>query len=866
MRGMSTISVGQSGDDIKGMLMHLEDEYRKAIISEKNYAELKEKYSKLLENFDKEKKMPKENDDIRMKRDEEKDVKMFIENLDEQYKKGEINKSDYENIKNVNMQRLKEIDESLGDEDKKYEIEIEIKKKEKESAFNKLFGRMKKRKKEEGKLEVEVSEDLPAPEEHVEERAPEEPQKEEVEIDTKKGLFHGMFNKLKGEKKIQVDVNDTPAEAEHHEEETVDEENEMPPEEEEQEVMTENTDNYNELVNDMFNKEKNTVENIGELENITPPKETIDNKEAENENIEELKEPAEKAFEIENQINEEDKVPLEEERPKKKGFFNSLFGKKEKSKVREQAVNEEKMQTENQETQNIEEPVEDRKMEETEEEQKVEAKPEEKEEPKVEEVKTEEKVEESKPEEKQSEPMKEQSEVKEGSKKQEGMEESPKEEKPKKSGFLKSIFKKKEEPSRGVEKKDPKKEPEQPKEEPKEEKKEENLEPGEIEEVTPEVIEKLASQMAESSGASMESVETPSEEETEEESAIPSDNKLTIEIEKLKVMIDTMRDSRKSTDETIQNISENIGEIRSMVMQSDANFKTTMANMERLEDEVSDIKPKEISKKFNEINESMERDRLEVEKFQKKSDGTNQKVNEIYEMIKSIGGVENLINVNNDIQTKLKDINEAIKYIQRIGAKTEKIFIDLSKGMEDLVMLKAKQEDFDDSLKNVLTSVDSLNLKLKEYVSKSDLEDFRGEIIMVKKQMDEIKKVLPVAELKLPENMIKLRKDKEDIEMFLDSLETQRVEGKINKAEYEEMKKINVKKLNDVESKLAKEWKDIDRVMKPEEEGEETLEDTQGGVVKRKKTRRNSKVSKKRSRSERERKKKILKNLKDLKE
>ena len=120
-----------------------------------------------------------------------------------------------------------------------------------------------------------------------------------------------------------------------------------------------------------------------------------------------------------------------------------------------------------------------------------------------------------------------------------------------------------------------------------------------------------------------------------------------------------------------------------------------MANMEKLEDEVADTKPKEITKRFNDIKESMEKDKLEVEKLQKKSDGTNEKVNEIYEMIKSIGGIENLINVNNDIQTKLKDINEAIKYIQRIGAKTEKIFIDLSKGLGDLVLLKARIDEID---------------------------------------------------------------------------------------------------------------------------------------------------------------------------
>ena len=717
-------------EDVRGMLLHLEDEYRKAAISEKNYAELKAKYSEMLKRFEKSrKKISKEKNekDVKLRKEEKKDIEMFLESLDEQYEKGEINKNDYENIKNVNMQRLKEIEGDLGEEEEnKGEVEIEIKKGEKEGVFKKLFGRVRKKKREEGKLEVEVSEDLPAPEEHIEENVPEEPEKEEVEMEIKKGFLHGMMNKIKGEKKLEVEV----------------------PKSEMDEGIE------------------------GGLE--SKPSEELPK--------------GEKAGEIETAKTEEveEKAPVEEA---------------------------------------------------TKEEQKTEAKIEgEKKEPK------EGKHEEIKEEPPEEEAVKQEIQV-------------PEKEKPKKSGFFKSIFKKKIE--KPVEQPKEAKE-EVPQEPPKEEKK---LEPGEIEEVTPEVIERLATQMAEGIGATTKAVETPAEEEEKPMKTGSPESDLAIEIEKLKVMIDGFREAKKTTDDTIQNISENIGEIRSMVMQADANFKTSMANMEKMEDEVSGIKPKEISKRFNEIKETMEKDKLEAEKLQRKADATSDKVNEMYEMLKSIGSIENLINLNNDIQTKLKDINEAIKYIQRIGTKTEKIFIDLSKGLEDLVLLKAKQEDFDESLKNSLNSIDSLNVKLKDYVSKSDLESFRKDVLMLKKQIDEVKKVLPVAELKLPEGIIKLRKDKEDIEMFLNSLETQLIEGKLNKAEYEEMKRINTKKLEDIEKRLEKEWKDIDRVMKPYSEEGLTPEDAQVTRKKRKK-----RVSKRKSKKEEDRKKKILKGLKELKE
>lgn len=666
-----------SREEVKDMLLHLEDEYRKAAISEKNYAELKAKYSNMLKKFEKaDKKISRDVDekDVRMKKEEEKDVKMFLESLEDQYEKGEINKNDYENIKNVNMNRLKEIKGGLEEEDRNNdEIEIQVRKKEKEGVFKKLFGRLKKKKREEDKVEVDVEE-----EEYLEPVIEDIPGKEEVQLEVKKRQSHNIFKRIEND--------------------------------------DEKKDDFAKEVEDM-------------------PEEKEDKQEAE-----EL--PEEKVEETEAQAVESAEEPAEqkEEKPKKKGLLNSLFKKKKpEEQVKEEAPKEEAKETQKEET------------------------------------------------------------------------------------------------------------------------KEEKLEPGEIEEVTPEVIEKLASQMAESSGTTVEPEEAPEEEAKTE---LPESG-LSIEIEKLKVMMDSFREAKKATDDTIQNISENIGEIRSMVMQADANYKTSMANMERLEDEVSDTKPKEISKKFTEIKESMEKDRLEVEKLQRKSDTTAEKVNEIYEMLKSIGGIENLMNLNNDIQTKLKDINEAIKYIQRIGTKTEKIFIDLSKGLEDLVLLKAKQEDFDESLKNSLTAIDSFSVKLKDYVSKSDMESFREDNILIKRQIEDIKKVLPVADLKLPEDIVKLRKGKEDVEMFLNSLESQAREGKIGKLEYEEMKRVNSKKLDEIEKSLEREWKELGMVINPGgEEEKATSSDAQTEPEKRTKKSRRKKASKKISKSEEDSKKKILKELK----
>ncbi|MFH0929002.1 MAG: methyl-accepting chemotaxis protein [Candidatus Aenigmatarchaeota archaeon] len=712
--------------EAKDMLLRLEDMYRLASISEKDYAEKKKRCTEMIKNT----KTNKDADSIENKKreSEKRDVKMFIESLEEQFKNGEINKEDYENIKNVNEDRLKELEKSLEVDSKKKD-ETEIKPKKKRGLFQRLFGGTKKPKKKE-----ELAQNTPEePTEEIRTEPYEELESQDVEI------------RLDG---------DTPR------------------------LVIEEPPKDDELVDMNDNAYENKEQEVGE----------------------------------ENMAEEIKEEPKKEEKPKKKGFLKNIFGKKKKVLTKDEEP--EKSQQK-----------EDVAIEKTEE-----------------------------------------NEIDSNSSRV-GPDIPKEEEKAKKS----------EEETKEVKSEEVKRTEEKPAEKtPKveEKKEEEKLDIDKIEEVTPEVIEKLAAQMAEDSGGV---VETESPEDTEE-SMVLTDNKLSIEIEKLKVMLEAVKDSKKATDETIQNISESIGEIRSMVMQADANFKTTAADMEKLEDEVSGIKPKEITKKFNEMKE--DKDKLELEKTTRKVEGSSNKVNEIYDMLKSIGGIENLIGLNSDIQKKLKDINEAIKYIQRIGTKTEKIFIDLSKGMEDSVMIKAKQEDFDDNMKNVLSSIDTLNIRLKEYVSKEDLDDFKEEVILIKKQIDEIKKVLPVADLKLPEELIKLRKEKEDIEMFLDSLETQAIQHKINKAEYEEMKRLNEKKLDGIRAKLEAQWKDIEIMLHPEAAKKEAVpiepepreqpksEKAKSDEAKKKPKKvkkRERKKTKKKANGLEDQKKKILKDLKELK-
>jgi hypothetical protein len=417
------------------------------------------------------------------------------------------------------------------------------------------------------------------------------------------------------------------------------------------------------------------------------------------------------------------------------------------------------------------------------------------------------------------------------------------EEKVEKKGFFKSLFGNKkesdstEQPPQDTEKPvsvDP----------PKKVKKEEDEE---ITEMTPEVIERLAQKAKEEAEGQTEEAKEGSKEKKsgflksifgKKEGNAPSEAEIqenapevqteeknkssspdyVVEIEKLKVMIDTVRESGKVTDETARGVSESIGEIRSMVFQADAELKEVALKMEKIEDEITEVKPQEIQKKFREFNENFEKHQLELEKLGKKAEDAGEKIVKVLEMLKSIGGIENLSNVNAQIQKKLEDVNEAMKYIERIGTKTEKMFIDLNRGLQDLIVIRAKQDDFNESLKDTIKTIDSVNVKFEGYVTKKDLDVFKEDNVLIKKDIEDIRKILPVAELKLPEKLINLRKEREDINLLIDSLDEQHSNGKISKEEYESIKNANMKRLEEIRVSLENEWKKVAVLIKPEKE------------------------------------------------
>jgi len=127
--------------------------------------------------------------------------------------------------------------------------------------------------------------------------------------------------------------------------------------------------------------------------------------------------------------------------------------------------------------------------------------------------------------------------------------------------------------------------------------------------------------------------------------------------------------------------------------------------------------------------------------------------------------------------------------MQKMFDKVQGLYAELSKRMEEFMLYRAKQDRMEDLLTETIKNVDELMTKSAYFITKDDLEAFRATLAT---------EVSPTKE----EVSYDLASQKEEIEIFLKTLDEEFKNKSISKEEYEKLKKANIDKLKEIESKM----------------------------------------------------------------
>ena len=267
--------------------------------------------------------------------------------------------------------------------------------------------------------------------------------------------------------------------------------------------------------------------------------------------------------------------------------------------------------------------------------------------------------------------------------------------------------------------------------------------------------------------------------------------KYLIELERIKALLETFKESKRIMDEKIQRLSESIGEIRSMVMQRESDFRKLEADFHAVVDVISEVKPEKYLKELEKVKTRISTFETKVEKVEVMSTEALRNVKRLKEVLMSIGNLENLANMNKILSEKMREIETLSRNIQKISQNVERIYMEFKTRLDEFDLLKSKVSMIESDILDIRKNLDELIMKSTEFVDKKEFGALRDTIGTLEQTVAELEK-------SIKENV---SEEKETILELLKSLEEEFREGKISEEDYLRMKEENLKKLRELERK-----------------------------------------------------------------
>lgn len=282
--------------------------------------------------------------------------------------------------------------------------------------------------------------------------------------------------------------------------------------------------------------------------------------------------------------------------------------------------------------------------------------------------------------------------------------------------------------------------------------------------------------------------------------------KFNVELERIKTELEGVKESKTATEERMRMISDSITELRSTVFQREAGIRDHEMKLTKIKEMVDEIEPQKITKEFIKRDKTYSDVELRTEKLEIKANDILKNVGEINALLKSIGGLENIANMDHEISKKVERVREINAGIDRLASKTEKIFIEMNKRLEKFNIYEARQDNMSEILNDMIKNFDGLNIKFESYVEKKDMTTLKEDMADMQKKLEELKKTLkkavPFAEVQIPEELMSLQAEREDIESLLSSVEYEHEKKQIADGEYRSIREKNEARLKDIKEKI----------------------------------------------------------------
>ena len=249
-----------------------------------------------------------------------------------------------------------------------------------------------------------------------------------------------------------------------------------------------------------------------------------------------------------------------------------------------------------------------------------------------------------------------------------------------------------------------------------------------------------------------ENTEIPSKPQQEEKPIVSSNSsdaqnilRLSTEIDRLKAGQEAFQEIRKSFTERFTRVSEQIGELRSMILDRDRTIQTMELKAVKAIDLVESIKP-------DKFMMDLERQNVKIEALKANLEGNEAIIDQVMEELKDMRrkmsffrGIEEIIKLSEEIKKELIGIKKIEGTINIQTDKVQTIYSDMRKKIQDLDTFNSQLQESKASIDQNSKDIDYLKTKALNFAEKEELDALLDKVQKYTEALKEIQKKSPLS-------------------------------------------------------------------------------------------------------------------------
>lgn len=200
------------------------------------------------------------------------------------------------------------------------------------------------------------------------------------------------------------------------------------------------------------------------------------------------------------------------------------------------------------------------------------------------------------------------------------------------------------------------------------------------------------------------------------------------DIERIKAQIDAINDMRKSYSEKFSHVAEQIGELRTMLIEKEKQIRNIEVKAIKASDLVESVQPEKLMIEIKKEDVKIETIKSKLDGYGAIAEKIRDELKEMRNSISSFRGIEQTIEMNKEIRSDIMKIKKIESSVEIHADKVESIFGAVQKNFDEYKRYEDLTNTLNEGFKSMLKEFNEVKTNSQSKVQKNEFADFKSDM------------------------------------------------------------------------------------------------------------------------------------------